>query len=524
MTSATENPRQRIAIANALTITLLLLKVVASIFTIPLCIRYLGQQDTNLWLLLLTVSNYLSLLELGLSQLAMNASGTAHALGNRDEVSRVLSTSVLLLASLAGILIGVSSAVISIFPVGDWLTAGSPENANLLQRCLLIMVPFSLARVPASATAGVLSGLRDHHLRIGLEVFQVIAYLIAFWLCLAGGGDLTLLVWITSIVMLVFSAGPLVALLTRHRAVRLGLGYWSGSLSRSLLRQAWLYAPLPLCLLIQRVLPVTITSRFIGLTHVTEIYLLSMLFRNFLTSLLDSISKSVQPYIIMLDAQGDHDRVRVHWSRSTRIVAALSLLALPAVVLLYNAFAALVAQSTASASPLAIVSFGLLFFIEASLTPGVNYSIALGRFSELTVTWISSAILSVVLGIAGAIAFESDPAGGLGAGILAAHLLVYFPGQVRSSSRILGTRPWKLLRESFGQLLLAPPVISAATFLLLMLPGDGGGLPAWRHVSWAVSIMAAVGAFLVVQLDVEEKAWITLQIRLLFRGAPDSRA
>lgn len=128
------------AFNSASSVGLFALNVAITFFLSPIIIRQLGNRDYGIWELLLSLSGYLGLVELGIPPAIVRFIGQSSALGNDQETRRTFWSSALAMLS-AGLLSLIAMIAISRNP--DWIFGVSAQD-RLALRPLCVLTGFNL--------------------------------------------------------------------------------------------------------------------------------------------------------------------------------------------------------------------------------------------------------------------------------------------------------------------------------------------------------------------------------------------
>lgn len=292
--------------------------------TVPLCVRYLGEERYGLWM---TVSSAVALLgfaDLGIGNGLVTSLATALGSGDEEKASRLVSSAIAM-AVLLAVSVGVLFAVA--YPLVDWaklLNATSPVARAEAGPALAALVVSFAAGMPLSIVQRVQSGSQE-------------AYLTNLWL---GGGSLLGLFCIllairleaTLWVFVAASAGaPVVALLAasivefgvRKPALRPRWTMVQRGTVRGLLGTGALFITVQVAVTIMSTADNLVAARVLGPEAVTELSIASRLFV-LSPMLLGMFLGPLWPAYGEAMARGDRDWIRRTFKRSLALAALVS--------------------------------------------------------------------------------------------------------------------------------------------------------------------------------------------------------
>jgi len=131
------------------------------IFTIPVIVKAVGQEQFALMILASTVTGYFSLFGIGIPGAVVKYVAQFHAKGEKKNLSSVINTTIFIF-----FLIGLLIAVIVIFFInlnGLKLFNITPENYNTAKHILYIAALISIVSWPANVLGNSLEGLQKYH-------------------------------------------------------------------------------------------------------------------------------------------------------------------------------------------------------------------------------------------------------------------------------------------------------------------------------------------------------------------------
>ena len=420
-----ESAVHRTLSAWVLSVFNLTFKIGGNVAIIPLALRFLGRQEYGLWIILQSVGTYLTLSELGIGQTVLNFQNVAYTKGDRQGINRILTT----VFGLYWIIIGFAWVLAAIIfltrPVETWFLKDGSGNRAVLFRSLVALVgTLALLRVPLNVFPATLLGLRELTLRQYLELALAVSVVVGTIVTLLAGGRVLALILVTNVAPALVLVVAYLLARAKHPYLSLTTSFWTPSLVWPLLSNSLFFFLYGLGLLFQRLAGSVLAGKFIGLEAVPAFFVLFTLFRVVGWSLADTISQTMQPYIIMFDVQGQRSRVEFFAQLSTKITFAAAVV--------YSVLIWLFADVGIRVwvgrgmflgyGPLALLAGS--FLIDVLFLSTNNFMRALNRHRGLSVIMTIYAVFSFVLGIAGAKWWMPEhPALGLCWGLFTASVL-----------------------------------------------------------------------------------------------------
>jgi O-antigen/teichoic acid export membrane protein len=502
-----ESPARRSIAAGLLSVVGLALKISSNLMLIPLTLSFLGAKEYGLWIVLTTVGNCLGLSEMGIGQTILNFQSVAFARGDYRGVNRVLTT-VFGLYWLIIISVGAVAILCIVFTSpGQWLIKDAPSGLAIGVKPLLVLIAvLGLLRVPGNVFPATLLGVREVAVGKLLEIVQVIVLTVVTAVVLfLGGGLLALviavyLVWI----LLPLLCYPVAKL--RHPQLQLHVRHWTPSILWPLLSNSFFFFLYALGLLFQRFGGNLLAGKFAGLAEVPSLFALLTLFRIVGWSLADIISQTLQPYIIMFEVQGRHDRVVFFAGLCTKLTFVLAMT--------YTTLVLLFAKSGLEfwLGPGMFLGFGPLallagsFLIDVAFLATNNFMRGLNQHRALSIVMAVYAGLSFVLAMIGARwRTPHDPIYGLCLGLFWSSVVgqaALLPWLTQRLLRI----PWALYLNQF---LVRPLLLLVCGPILFVVISQTTRATGWVLAAHAVTFILCIGLlFWRVFLSREEREWL----------------
>lgn len=502
-----ESPARRSVAAALLSVVSLALKISSNLLLIPLTLSFLGAKNYGLWIVLATVGNCLALSEMGIGQTILNFQSVAFARGDYQGVNRVLST-VFGLYWLIIIPVGVLAILCIVFTSpAQWLIKDAPSGIPLGMKPLLVLIAvLGLLRVPGNVFPATLLGVREVAVGKLLEIVQIIALTAVTAVVLFLGGGLLALV---IAVNLVWILGPLLCypvVKLRHPQLQLHVRHWSPSILWPLLSNSLFFFLYAIGLLFQRFGGNLLAGKFGGLAEVPSFFALLTLFRIVGWALADIISQTLQPYIIMLEVQGRHDRVVFFAGLCTKLTFVLAA-TYATLVLLFAKFGLelwLGPGMFLGFGPLALLAGS--FLIDVIFLSTNNFMRGLNQHRALSIVMGVYAGLSFVLAMIGARRWmPHDPIYGLCLGL--------FWSSVLGQAALLPWLTQRLLRISWrlylDQFLIRPLLLLVCGPVFFVVISQITKATGWVLAAQAVTFILCMGfLFWRAFLSREEQEWL----------------
>jgi len=167
--------------------------IAASLASVPLLLSYFGAERYGLWLMLVSVTAALSVIDLGLGHGLQNRVAEARGRDEQHAAGELVSTAVAAMAAWSGVVAVVGVAVSRLAPVGQWLRVTSPQIENEFVGALIVVALTFVFVLPLKVIGAAQSGFQESFFGdlwgIGGSVMIVAAILIV----LAVKGDMAVL-------------------------------------------------------------------------------------------------------------------------------------------------------------------------------------------------------------------------------------------------------------------------------------------------------------------------------------------
>ena len=409
--------------AQLLTLLSQFLKMAGGLALVPISLRYLGRQEYGLWIVLQSLGNYVMFSDLGIAQTVMNFVSVHRTKGDYDGVSRTMTTAFGVSWMVMIALWAPAAIIILTQPVDKWLLK-DPVASGPFRLYMFLFVTLTLMRVPMLIFQASQRGVWELRLRQLLDCGAWILNPLAIVLVLVLGGKILSLVIVSNLLMIVLGALDYLFLVRRHPGARLARRFWDAAQVPVLLSTSVFFLLNGFGIYAQRLAGNILAGRFGSLAQVPDMFVLLMAARVVSWVLADSISRTVQPYLMMLQVQGRSDRLRFFARLSTHLTFSFAVAYSALLYLLAKPMLALWVGSGFFLGYKALAYLIGAFLIEALFMSTNNCMIAVNRHRGVGLAMVFYAALSLACGIAGAMWWEpANPLEGICLGFFVAALL-----------------------------------------------------------------------------------------------------
>jgi O-antigen/teichoic acid export membrane protein len=175
------------------TVTSMALSVVllaVALLTTPLLTRHLGHQRYGIWVLVVTIVQYLELLELGFSGATVTAIARHNAAGDRRSLERTVNTTFFTLVPLGFVALLVSIGLAVVLPS---LVHVSPSLVSTTRWLVLLLGLDIVVSIPMDTFGGGLVAIHRFDILNATLIAVAVARAVAWTLVLVFGGSLVML-------------------------------------------------------------------------------------------------------------------------------------------------------------------------------------------------------------------------------------------------------------------------------------------------------------------------------------------
>ena len=439
-----------------------------AVFMAPFLVHQLGDAMYGLWVLLLSVTGYMGLLDAGLKVSVVKHVARYHAVDDTTGVSRVVSTALLIYGGLSVLIVGLSLAV---GPLVPRMFTMAPEAMSIAQTVLVITSLTLATTLILSVFNGLLAGLQryDHSNLIGAGIVIVRSVVIVAFVAQGYG--------IVSLGLIHLVSQIVGGLLTVRRAykevpgLRLSWSLAGSDTAKTLYGYSFFILLNNVAMFLLFNSAEIVIGAMLGVAAVTY-YAIAGSLLQYLSRLIGTMTQVLHPYASAQDAKGDVDGMRRLVVHGTKACLLIGLPVSLTFVLIGKDFIRFwMGPSYAEvAGPLLVfLTIARLFWLSQSSTG--NILLGIGRHKLLTA-------VNLITGIAGL---------GLGAlliprfGLLGMAVGMFIP-MVITQGLVLPPLTARLFQMPMGQYwkeAYMPPLIAAvpygivlATLLTMVRPAN----------------------------------------------------
>lgn len=294
--------------------------LIAAVVSMPFLVRAFGLQDYGLYLLVLSMSGYATLLDLGVGASLVKMVAEKSVVGDRGGIGALASSALAFYAA-----VGVVSAAAFIL-MG--LSAGSlfrvdAEGARLLRNLLYAAAAGQLLRWPAATAVYVLGGYQRYTATARVELGVTLGFVASIVLVLTTHrGPLALMIAGESMVVLGAMAKVVLAR-EQLRGVRVSPFRAEGQVLRSIFMFSWAIFAIDISsVILYQQTDRLVLGIFVGTAAVT-LYEAAGKFQALASQLTIFATSTVLPMASHLDAQGRKDSLQTLFLRGSKYTAAL---------------------------------------------------------------------------------------------------------------------------------------------------------------------------------------------------------
>jgi O-antigen/teichoic acid export membrane protein len=429
--------------------------IVASYFMAPFLIHRLGNLEYGVWVLALSTTGYLYLLDLGLRSSILRFVSRAHSLANHEQASQVVSAVLWVRLQIGAFTLLVATIIGVFFPRLFQL----PEALRSSSREALFVIGLTIAlNMPMSAIGAVLSALNRYDLQSYISLLQLLIRVGGIVLVVRQGKGI---VAIAICEFLAALAGNILTYaITRNIYPELRLSLQVPS--RLVLRPLWSYGAYAFILLVSLQLTYqadnVIVGLFVSAAGVTLYSIGNSLSRS-TQQLFGAVTNTFVSAASVYEASGSQAKLRSLYLNGTRAILILCLPLLITLIIRARSFIALwigPQYSGASATVTSVLALALM--LSLFNTTAGSIAIGIDRHKAVAIWTIcevaSNLILSIALGRAMGLV-------GVAIGTLAPSMIVNLILWPRYIPRMLDVQRSEILTK------IAIPIgLSAAPFTL----------------------------------------------------------
>jgi O-antigen/teichoic acid export membrane protein len=436
----------------------LIVNAVVAFFLTPFVVRHLGDSNYGIWALVLQLTGYMGIVDVGLRSALVRFVSSAHAKKDLDGLNRLLSSTISLYAAMVPLLL-LAGVLLSEFALPRMhLGPGILHTAQvtLLISALIVGCDFLFATFHAS-----LAGLSRWNWINAVSISGILVRTVLIVVFIEAGYGLITLALIQLGVNL---AAYLMEVWMIKSAVPSFRFVWKAldwERLRPVLQHSWYSLLLSFANRINYQVDTIVIAAFLPIEQVT-LYVVGLRLIEYLRDLLNSTTMVASPVVSSLDAVGQSDRIGAILIRATKYSLTIGGLCAAAFLTLGTDFIRLWMGSR-FAGPSGTVLTILTLGVCVSLTQYTSTHILYGLSQhKINLVWtLVESVLNLVLSI---ILIRRYGIFGVAAGTAIANLLVRGWLYPRAVLLKLGVRWSRYLRE--GILPAMPPALSFAVAVL----------------------------------------------------------
>jgi O-antigen/teichoic acid export membrane protein len=370
--------------------------LVVSYFLAPFLVHRLGNAEYGVWVLALSITGSLYLLDLGLRSSVLRFVSSAHAASDHEEASRVVSAAFWVRLRVGGLTLLLATIISIIFPRAFHI----PEPLGTTAQKALFVIGLTVSvSMPVSAISAVISALNRYDLQSYVSLLQ---------LAIRAGG--VVLILLRGKGILAIAICELSASLVGHslsiiivRSIYPELRIRMGTPTREVLRPLWSYGSYSFILLISMQLIYQTDNLIVGAcisTTAVTLYSIGNSLCRYAQQLFSALTNTFVSAASVYEASGSRMRLRGLYLNGTRIIMALSLPILMTLIMRPHSFIGLwmgPQYSRASGTVARVLAIAL----TVSMLNSTASSIALGtgRHKPVAIWTIFEALFNVLLSI-----------------------------------------------------------------------------------------------------------------------------
>jgi O-antigen/teichoic acid export membrane protein len=435
----------------------LAVNMAVAVFMAPFLVHQLGDAMYGLWILLLSVTGYMGLLDAGLKVSVVKHVSRYHAASDTGSVSRVISTAFSIYGWLGVVIVGLSvlvgPLVLRSFPIG-------PDAAPIASSVLIITALTLATSLVMSVFNGLLAGLQryDHSNKIGVAL--VLARSVAIVLLVARGYGIVALGLVHLASQIV---GGLLTIRLSFRelpGLRLSWSLVGKGTARELYGYSFFILLNNIAMFLLFNTAEIVIGAMLGVAAVTY-YAIAGSLLQYLSRLIGAMTQVLHPYASAQDSKGDTASVKRLVIHGTKACLLIGLPVSVTFILIGEDFIRFwmgASYAEVAAPLLVLLTIGRLFWLSQSSTG--NVLLGIGKHRLLTAINLATGIGGLALG---AILMRRMGLVGMALGMCIPMVVTQGLVLPPLTSRIFGIPLLEYWREAY-----APPLIAVAPYAALL--------------------------------------------------------
>jgi O-antigen/teichoic acid export membrane protein len=375
----------------------LAVNIVAAFLMSPFLVHRLGDTMYGLWVLLLSVTGYMGLLDAGLKVSVVKYVSRYSAVDDNANLNRVVST---VLGLYTGIGVLVFMIALAVSPLLPRLFTIPPDVVPTARFVLLITAGNLAISLLMSVFNGVLAGLQRYDYANVIGVCLIVVRSLIIVLVISQGYGIVALGLVHTFSQVV--GGLLLAWCVFRELpnLRIGRAWMDTSTVRALYGYSLFVLLNNVAMLLLFSSAEVLIAMFIGAAAVTY-YAIAGSLLQYLSKLIGVMTQVLHPYASAQEAKGDVDGLKRTVILGTKVCMLIALPATVTFMIAGKSFIGLWMGPTyaAAAGPLLIaLAVGRLFWLSQSSTG--NVLLGVGRHKLLTAINLATGVASILFGIA----------------------------------------------------------------------------------------------------------------------------
>ncbi|HOC17057.1 MAG TPA: oligosaccharide flippase family protein [Vicinamibacterales bacterium] len=454
-----------LATGTATRYVLLAVNIGIGIWMMPFSVGHLGKSDYGLWMLVVSMTAYFQLFDLGYGNGLVRQITDADARGDERAINELVSTFAVVYAAIGAVALLATAALAAwVVPRFPNLSAGQVTTAQWVTVVLGIRIAVGF---PMTVFGAVTTSRQYFALSSSIAIAVSLLAALVTYLVLEAGYGLRVLVPATTAVNLLAYVAYARAAWFAYPGLRLAPSLFSPRHLREVTSYSLYLFLITVAAHLGYNLDNVVVGAFMG-TSAVAVYAVASRLADYQRQLSNQFNGLLFPVVVGLGAQNDRARLRATMLHGTRLALGLAL----AVTIGLLAFAPPLVRAwmgpTFEDSLAPLYALAIASVVLVALGPLGNILLGTGRHRLVAFSSLAEALLNVGLslllvrrwGLAGVAAGTAIP-------VVAMNLLVLLPAACRS----LDVRPGRFVREAAAPALLpAVPALAIAVVLRLYVP------------------------------------------------------
>ncbi|MBX3438097.1 MAG: flippase [Planctomycetaceae bacterium] len=306
-------------------------------FLTPYLVHTLGDERYGLWSIVMSLTSYYGMADMGLNGAGTKYIAQYHALDDRESMNKVIVTSLIAYTCLAGLVMIVCGAMALAFPYLFEVTAVSTTTIRAI---VLLTGGTIVLRLSGQVFTATLTALQRHDLANSAAVSQQLFQALAVVAVVYNGGGLLGMAWAT---LGAAAIGRAIRIFVARRllpGVELSLKYFDRPTLNQLFHFSLMTSATRIARRMAERLGTILVGAFVGPAAVT-VYDIAERLTNKTGELGQAINPVIDPLASRLDAKGDRSAIVKMVTLSTRLMLSIGLYVFMMLVIIGDQFIAL---------------------------------------------------------------------------------------------------------------------------------------------------------------------------------------